>query len=47
MYPKLHITYEGNHFEEVITPRMIKKYIEYLADSSREYFDDIKEEDDE
>ena len=47
MYPKLHITYEGNHFEEVITPRMIKKYIKYLADSSREYFDDIKEEDDE
>ena len=44
MYPKLHITYEGNHFEEVVTPGMIKKFIKYLDDPNRENFNDVQEE---
>lgn len=38
LYPKLHITYEGNHFDEVITAGQIKKLIKYLNSPERELF---------
>ena len=44
LYPKLHITYEGNHFEETITSAQMKKFIKYLDDPNRESFEDIQEE---
>lgn len=41
MYPKLHITYEGNHFEDTITSAQLKKFTKYLDDPNRESFEDI------
>ena len=39
-YPKIHITYEGNHFEESITPGQIRKLKKYCEDPNREAFTD-------
>jgi len=39
LYPKLHITYEGNNFEESITPGQIKKLKKYFEDPNRESFE--------
>lgn len=39
LYPKLHITYEGNNFEESITSGQIKKLKKYFEDPNRESFE--------
>ncbi len=44
-YPKLHITYEGNHFDEEFTPGMLKKLIKYVDDPNRESFEDEENDD--
>lgn len=40
LYPKLHITYEGNHYNEVITPQKIRALIKYLDNPERESFEE-------
>ena len=32
MYPVLHLTYEGMHYDETITANKLKKLSDYLAD---------------
>ena len=44
MYPKLHITFEGNHFDESITMAQVKKFVKYLEDPNRESFEEIQVE---
>ena len=39
-YPVLHMTSEGNNYEEELTPQKIKKLIKYLDDPNRESFID-------
>ena len=40
-YPVLHMTYEGNHYDECITKRQLKAIKEYLESPNREFFEDI------
>lgn len=44
-YPKVHLTYEAEHYEESITIGKIKKLKTYLEDPNRELFE-VEEEDD-
>ena len=44
-YPVLHSTYEGNHYEECITPKQLKNLKKYLENPTREVFEEDDLED--